>query len=115
MSFKIELTPNFQKEAKRLAKKYRSLKLELAELVVKLEENPSLGVSLGNDIYKIRLAVSSKRKGKSGGVRIISYIKVDDSTVLLLSIYNKGEEASISDKEIKDLIEKFGQKNSDKS
>ena len=64
-------------------------------------------------IYKIRLAVSSKGKGKSGGVRIISYVQVDDSTVLLLSIYSKGEKTSISDNEINDLIEKYVQKNSD--
>jgi|SRR5690554_1684917 len=107
MSYKVELTPNFQKEAKRLVKKYHSLKSELVALFNKLERNPSIGIPLGNDIYKIRLAVSSKRKGKSGGVRVISYVQIDNTTVLLLSIYNKGEKESISDREIKDLIKKF--------
>lgn len=110
MGYKIEITPNFQKEAKRLTKKYRSLKSELADLFSKLEADPFVGTPLGNDIYKIRLAVSDKGKGKSGGARIISYVQINDTTVLLLSIYNKGEKDSISDKEIKDLIKKFSWK-----
>ena len=107
MGYKIEITPNFQKEAKRLTKKYHSLRSELADLFSKLEADPFLGTPLGNDIYKIRLAVSDKGKGKSGGVRIITYVQIYDTMVLILSIYNKGEKDSISDKEIKDLIKKF--------
>jgi mRNA-degrading endonuclease RelE of RelBE toxin-antitoxin system len=104
MNYKIELTSNFQKEAKKLVKKYPSLKAELANLFDKLEVNPTLGVPLGNDVYKIRVAIDSKNKGKSGGARVISFVKVKDTTVLLFSIYNKGAKDSISDKEIKELI-----------
>jgi mRNA-degrading endonuclease RelE of RelBE toxin-antitoxin system len=67
MSYSVELSAYFKKEAKRLVKKYPSLKAELAVLFAELEENPILGTSLGNDIYKIRLAIASKNKGKSGG------------------------------------------------
>ncbi len=104
MNFNIELTDNFKKEAKRLIKKYKSLKPEIAELIAELETNPTKGISLGNDIYKIRLAIKSKGKGKSGGARIMSYVKVTQTEVLLFSIYNKGEKDSISDKEIEELI-----------
>ena len=107
MSYKIELSANFKKEAKKLAKKYPSLKVELAELFIQLESNPTLGISLGNDIYKIRLAIASKNKGKSGGGRVMSYVKVINTTVLLFSIYDKGEKDSISDKEIKDLLKDY--------
>ena len=62
---------------------------------------------MGNDIYKIRLAIASKNKGKSGGVRVISFVKVIDTTVLLFSIYNKGVKDSISDKEIKVLLKGY--------
>jgi mRNA-degrading endonuclease RelE of RelBE toxin-antitoxin system len=105
MSFKIELTDNFKKEAKRLVKKYRSLKSEITDLITELETNPTKGTPLGNDIYKIRLAIKSKGKGKSGGARVMSYVKVTQAEVILFSIYNKGEKDSISDKEIKGLIE----------
>jgi len=56
MNFNVELTDNFKKEASRLVKKYKSLKSELSDLIVELETNPTKGISLGNDIYKIRLA-----------------------------------------------------------
>lgn len=107
MSYSIELSANFKKEAKRLTKKYPSLKTELAELFEELEENPTTGTPLGNDIYKIRLAIASKNKGKSGGARVLSFVKVTQTTVLLFSIYNKGEVDSLTDKEIKELIKDY--------
>ena len=104
MLYRVELSDNFKKEAKRLIKKYRSLKAEIADLVTELERNPTKGTSLGNDIYKIRLAIASKGKGKSGGARVMTFVKVMETEVLLFSIYNKGEKDSISDKEIQELI-----------
>ena len=58
---------------KRRVKKIPSLKIEIARLIADLQENPSTGTALGNDCYKIRLAIASKGKGKSGGARIITY------------------------------------------
>lgn len=108
MSYKIELSANFKKEAKRLVKKYPSLKTELAELFANLEENPTTGTPLGNDIYKVRLAIASKKnKGKSGGARILSFVKVTETTVLLFSIYSKGEVESLTDKQIQELIKDY--------
>jgi tRNA splicing ligase len=60
MNYKIELSANFKKEAKKLTKKFPSLKQELATLFTALETNPTMGTPLGNDIYKIRLAIASK-------------------------------------------------------
>ncbi|MEA5404937.1 type II toxin-antitoxin system RelE/ParE family toxin [Arcicella sp. DC2W] len=107
MSYKIELTDNFKKEAKKLIKKYVSLRTELAELGKELAENPTLGTPLGNDVYKIRLSIASKNKGKSSGARLISFVKIIDETVYLLSIYNKGDRDSISDREIEDLMKDY--------
>jgi mRNA-degrading endonuclease RelE of RelBE toxin-antitoxin system len=107
MSYNIELSDHFKKEAKRLAQKYPSLKAELAKLFTELEENPALGKPLGNNIYKIRLAIASKNRGKSGGARVISYVKVTNKAVLLFSIYSKGEKDAISDKEIRELLKGY--------
>lgn len=104
MSYKIELSANFKKEAKRLTKKFPSLKQELANLFTQLETTPTMGTPLGNDIYKIRLAIASKNKGKSGGARILSFVKITATTVLLFSIYNKGDIDNLTDKEIQNLI-----------
>ena len=107
MSYNIELTDNFKNEAKKLIKKYASLRTEIIELGKELAENPTSGTPLGNDVYKIRLAIASKNKGKSGGARIISFVKIIDETVYFLSIYNKGNKDSISDKEIEELIKNY--------
>ncbi len=107
MSYNIELTDNFKKEAKKLIKKYASLRTEIAELGKELAINPTTGTPLGNDVYKIRLAIASKNRGKSGGARVISFVKIINETVFLLSIYNKGEKDTISDKEIEELLEGY--------
>lgn len=107
MKYKVEVSPNFQKEAKKLIKKYPSLKTELAVLFIELEANPTLGTSLGDDIYKIRLAITSKNKGKSGGARVMSFVKITDTVVLLFSIFNKGDKDNITDKEIEDLLKSY--------
>ena len=104
MNYSVELSANFKKEAKRLSKKYLSLKSELEALFTELEKNPTIGTSLGSDIYKIRLAVASKNKGKSGGVRVLSFVKVMQTTVLLFSIYSKSERENLTDKQIRELI-----------
>jgi mRNA-degrading endonuclease RelE of RelBE toxin-antitoxin system len=104
MSYNIELTENFKKEVKRLSKKYVSLKADLEALGSILSENPTTGTNLGNNIYKIRLAIKSKGKGKSGGARVMAQVKVVNQTVYLFSIYDKGEKDNMSDNEIKELI-----------
>jgi mRNA-degrading endonuclease RelE of RelBE toxin-antitoxin system len=104
MSFKIILSNNFKKEAKRLNKKYRSLKMELGVLGHELSTNPTMGASLGNGVYKIRLAIKSKNKGRSGGARIITYVQLDHEKVLLLSIFDKSEKDNLSDQEIQNLL-----------
>lgn len=104
MSYSVALTDNFKKEAKKLSKKYASLKQELAELFKELEENPALGTPLGNNVYKIRLAIASKGKGKSGGARVISLVRVVNETVYLVSIFNKSERDSISQKDITEVL-----------
>jgi len=105
MSYSIIAVPTFRKELKRLAKKYQSLKTDLAVLFESLEENPIQGTSLGKNCYKIRLSISSKGKGKSGGARIITYFVIAYETVYLLSIYDKSVKENLTDKELNDLLE----------
>jgi len=104
MSYNVKTINVFEKQAKRLIKKYASLKTELFSLIEKLKENPSYGTPLGQDCYKIRISIASKGKGKSGGARIITHITITDSTVYLLSIYDKSEKENLTDKELKELL-----------
>ncbi len=83
MNYSIIAVPTFKKEVKKLAKKYHSIKTDLATLFATLEVNPTQGTSLGNNCYKIRMAIASKSKGKSGGARLITNFIISDSTVYL--------------------------------
>jgi mRNA-degrading endonuclease RelE of RelBE toxin-antitoxin system len=105
MSYNIIAVPTFRKELKKLAKKYHTLKTDLAALFESLEENPIQGTSLGKNCYKIRLAISSKGKGKRGGARLITNIVIADETVYLLSIYDKTNKENLTDKELDELLE----------
>ena len=114
MKYNVLTIPPFDKQLKRLTKKYASLKKEYSELLGSLEQGPQQGVPLGNSCYKIRLAIAAKNKGKSGGARIISFvestivseiiIEQNNVTVFLISIYDKSEAESISNIELKELI-----------
>jgi Cytotoxic translational repressor of toxin-antitoxin stability system len=104
MSYSISTTPTFEKQVKKLAKKYPSLKSDLLSLIEKLEENPTQGVELIPNCYKVRIAIASKHKGKSGGARVITYVHIVNQQVYLLSIFDKSEKESISDTEIKDIL-----------
>jgi mRNA-degrading endonuclease RelE of RelBE toxin-antitoxin system len=104
MSFEVKTIDVFEKQAKRLIKKYKSLKDELLQLVNELKENPDQGKAIGKNCFKIRISIASKGKGKSGGARLITNIVINDSTVYLLSIYDKSEKENITDKELDELL-----------
>ncbi|HEX8278788.1 MAG TPA: hypothetical protein VF540_08835 [Segetibacter sp.] len=104
MNFSVIPSDRFKKEAKRLIKKFPSLKQELANLSNTLMIEPETGTPLGNDTYKIRISIKSKGKGKSGGGRVITYVVTDDKEVYLLTIYDKSEFDSIDDKTLRTII-----------
>lgn len=100
MSYKITSIYGFEKEVKRLSKKYPSLKNELKTLVEEMRDNPFLGTPIGKNCFKIRMAIASKGKGKSGGARIITHIHIHASTIFLISIYDTSEQSDITDSEL---------------
>lgn len=104
MSYNVTTIQPFEKQLKRLVKKYPSLKKELHQLGESLKINPFQGTSIGHHCYKIRLAIASKGKGKSGGARVITHIFISQQTVFLLSIYDKSEQGTIDNKELLELL-----------
>lgn len=113
MNCKIIVVENFKREAKRLVKKFVSLRDELRQLEKELLRNPHCGTPLGKGVYKIRLAVKSKGSGKSGGLRVITRTveiqmqvmeQSPQTDIYLLSIYDKAEQSAIADKQLKSLI-----------
>ncbi len=108
MSYEVRTILAFEKEFKKLFKKYPSLKADLLILISQLEMDPIQGIALGKGFYKVRLNISSKAKGKSGGARVIIFVKIAASIVYLSSIYDKSEKSSITDNELKSLARQIG-------
>lgn len=104
MNFEVSTIPTFDRQAKRLGKKYPSLKDDLKNLVHKLGDNPFQGTPLGNNFFKIRLAIASKGRGKSGGARVITFVKVQKKTVYLSTLFDKTEKANITWKELEQIF-----------
>ena len=87
-------TIEFEKEFKRLKKKYRSLPDDLKEFKEDYLANPNIGNDLGGNFHKIRFSIKSKGKGKSGGGRLIIYelvLNVMFKHVVLVTMYDKSE------------------------
>ncbi len=115
MKVEVNVTEAFKKAARPLIKRYRSFLDDLESLQAELVARPESGVSLGHGVYKVRLRIKSKRKGKSGGARVITLVetleKVSGDTKLkvinLLTVYDKSDQIDITDRELKALIDKF--------
>lgn len=109
MKYSIETTPDFEKNFKLLVKKYASIVKDLKDLLQSLEKQPmQQGTPLGKNCYKIRLAIKSKGKGKSGGARIITYVIVAETIIYLLSIYDKKNKETLTKKELDELLKQIG-------
>ena len=108
MSFAIIASDRFDRLIKRFQKKYRSIPSDFAKLLAELEINPKAGEPLGRDCYKVRMSIAAKGKGKSGGARVITCIKIVGEQIFLLTIYDKSEQDSISDSERDELLRENG-------
>ena len=117
MRVTVFISRSFKTAAKPLFKKHPSLSKDLLTLEKELINNPKLGTPLGNNVYKIRLRISSKGRGKSGGARVISLVETtligevnfnkNAITVNLITIYDKADTGTINEKELRDLIKAF--------
>ena len=106
--FIIRTAESFNRSAKKLYKKYPSPAKGLLSLKKDLLKDPTSGIPLGKDCYKIRMSITSKGKGKSGGARVVTYVKIKDKLITLLDLYDKADKESITEKELARLIVKAG-------
>lgn len=111
MNVKIDFLPEFMRLAKPLWKKYASFEKDYLLLLDELRSNPFVGIPLGEGVRKVRMTISSKGKGKSGGARVLTYSvnkeSDDEIKVTLLSIYDKSKISNVSDDYISSLIKEM--------
>lgn len=105
----IRFTPEFQQKLKKLAKKYRQIRKDLNPVLERLIQGETLGEQIsgvGYTVMKLRIKNSDIQKGKSGGYRLIYWLELSDS-VVLLDIYSKSDQSNIEVSEIREIINRF--------
>ena len=105
MTYRLAFTKSFGRELKKLKKKYPSILSDLDKVAAELLKSPSMGDPVYKNCYKIRVPISSMNKGKSGSARLVTYLVHTKSTIFLMAIFIKSARSSISDQEIRKLIE----------
>ena len=105
-SIQVELTPAFQRQLRKLAKRYRSIRKDVESVTHQLAAGNLLGdqlAGIGYAIYKVRIKNSDIQKGKSAGYRLIYYLETA-SLIILLTIYSKSDRSDITVREIEDIL-----------
>jgi mRNA-degrading endonuclease RelE of RelBE toxin-antitoxin system len=110
-SVKIDLTPEFQRNLRNLAKRYRSIRSDIQLVIQDLETGNFVGgritgVGEDYDVLKVRVRNRDIQKGKSAGYRLIYQVE-SPTSVLLLSIYSKSDQADIATQEIWKILAEF--------
>ena len=111
MNCRITATLDFARDLKQLAKRYPSMKQDYSNFLDSLRQSPLQGEPLGKHLRKVRFSIASKAKGKSGGARVITHtvlIETDGADITLVTIYDKSDQASISNRELRQLMKKNG-------
>jgi mRNA-degrading endonuclease RelE of RelBE toxin-antitoxin system len=110
----VDVTAKFKKNIKSLKKKYQDIQDDVQPVIDMLKRGELPGdrlMGLDLEIYKIRLRNRNVNRGKSGGYRLIYYVKIDDcdegERIVLVTIYSKSEQEDIDASEIKDIIAEF--------
>ena len=104
---KVRMSEDFRVAYKRLKKRHKSLEDDFERLLSSLLQNPMQGVELESGVRKVRLAISSKGRGKSGGARVIIRVRIVADELQLLYIYDKSDFGNISDAYLRDIMKRM--------
>jgi mRNA-degrading endonuclease RelE of RelBE toxin-antitoxin system len=105
----IDLTPRFKRDLRDIAKRYRSIRTDLQPLIQQLQTGETIGdriVGLKYEIFKVRVRNSNIQKGKSGGYRVIYFLKTTEK-IILVTIYSKSDLSDVSNEIIEDAIAQY--------
>ena len=103
----VRISEDFRIAFKRLKKRHRSLETDFERLLASLRANPFQGVELEDGVRKVRLAISSKGRGKSGGARVIIRVRLVADELQLLYIYDKADYENVSEAYLRDVLSRM--------
>ena len=101
------MSEDFRAAYKRLKKRHKSLEQDFEQLLASLLQNPMQGLELDGGARKVRLAITSKGRGKSGGARVIIRVRIVRDELQLLYIYDKSDFENISDAYLRDVLKRM--------
>jgi hypothetical protein len=104
---RVKTSEDFRIAYKRLKKRHKSLQQDFERLLESLLLNPMQGVELDGGARKIRLAITSKGRGKSGGARVIIRVRIVADELQLLYIYDKADYENVSDVFLCDIMKRM--------
>lgn len=102
----VQSTTRFNQVLKKLRKKYAHVVDDLKPLIEVLTQGQTPGDQIpevGYSVYKVRLPNRDAQRGKSGGYRVIYYLKTP-KRIILIDIYAKTEQVDISVDKLRRLI-----------
>lgn len=111
MSYVISRHKEFDISIKRLLKRYRSLSDDYEDFIASLQKNPYQGAELSPGIRKIRMAIASKGRGKSGSARVITanaIVAEHEGRIALLTIYDKEDASTVRLNVIRQMARELG-------
>lgn len=112
MTYKVQLTASFKRSVKKLKRRYPHIKGDLQKGIELLLQTPQLGVIVprSGGVRKVRLSNSDAKRGKSGGYRLLYYLENHASqTLYLLFVYSKSDRASVTQRELKLLLDELSE------
>ena len=109
MPVEIRFTAEFKRNLRALAKRYRNIRSDIDPILSQLQDGEFVGEQIprvGYTLYKVRIRNSDARRGKSGGYRVIYYLRTQ-TQVILVTLYSKSEQSDISPTEVRRIIREF--------
>jgi len=107
----VRFTPEFKRNLRILAKKYRHIRSDVQPVIEQLQSGNFVGDQIprtGFTIYKVRVQNSDIQKGKRSGYRLLYYLRTQ-TEIILITIYSKLEQSDISAEQIRRILSGYEQ------
>ena len=104
-------TPEFKRNVRAMAKKYHHIQSDVQPFIDQIQSGKLIGDKVqgtGYTIFKVRIRNSDVSRGKSGGYRVIYYLKTP-TAIILVTIYSKTEQSDVSPAKIRKILSEFSE------
>jgi len=102
----VEYSAAFKRQLKRLARRYRHIKEDIKPVIDALIDGKTPGDQITGTaytLYKVRTKNSDSQRGKSGGYRIIYYLKTETHCILV-TLYSKSDQGDIAPNDLNRIL-----------